>query len=170
MSLLRSWLNKPKYVVVFLRKYQKSMMVVKKREYSSINKLLKGKGKKFVIDINNPCYILDNKKYYFVDYENGSNYFFNEVKFAMKPDELDSIVSNNIIQKLIKGVIDNKKMKILYFVVGCVIGILAGLFIMQIIMQKKLEELWLEFKENNTEPIPFSVSIKSIGMMLKCLR
>lgn len=161
MNWITKTFFKPKYILVYLRIHQKTLHVVKKKRLNSLKTLMKQKEKHFVIDIQNPCYMQDNIRYYFIDIDSGKQYTFSEIEYGISPEDLDTIVGSKIIRELTKGVMDNRKTKLSYFILGLVIGLLLGVCIMNFIMQNKVEGLMKEQIESNNGPVIFPSLIKT---------
>lgn len=120
-------MSRKQYKLILLRKAGETAYVEKILNLKTLNSLEKGgPEKKYLISPNFPAFIDGRTWVYFVDFDSGAAYTFHEVKMHMSPDELDSIVSGKIIRELTKGVMDNRKEKIGWIVIGFVIGALLG--------------------------------------------
>jgi len=154
--------NKPRYIIVFFRKEYNVLVEVKKIKVNNLNKILKGKNKQYIIDIEHPSVIKGNKRFYFVNIDNGTQYHLHEVEQLMNPEELDLVIGNKIIRELTAGVIDNKKEKIFLIIVGALIGGLLMTAIMLGVMSNKIEDL-LTPSQPNVPIIPtYPASILSL--------
>ena len=151
-NYLRKMLNRPKFILIFLQKYQDSLQEISRKTIKENSKLIgKGKGK-YIVNINEPSFISDNKRFYFINNETGAQFTFKENNRNLKPDELDIILGNNILTQLTRGAINDKKRDLMLLGVGFVCGILLGLLIMSYIMQNKVNEI---YKEWSTTYNPF---------------
>lgn len=147
-----------KYKLVFLRKEFDTVNVVKVKVLKSLKKLEKDKKKRYVLDIEHPAYVNRNIKYYFIDYDSGSQFHLIENPSLMNPEELDMIVGNRIIKELTSGVMDNKKEKLLMVIVGAIIGGLLATSIVLSIMNKKISDIYENINAPPTTIIPAMAS------------
>jgi hypothetical protein len=136
---------KTKFKVVFLRPEYKTMNIVAMKVLNQTTDFVKMGTKTYKINWEFPSYNNKLDKIYFVNYESGSQILFKDVECQLNPTELDMIVSNKVLKELASGIMDNKAEKMMFIIVGGVIGLLAGLFIMQVIMQQKIEDLYSQF-------------------------
>lgn len=151
------------YKIVYLRKFNNQLSVIKIVETNEIKEIFRINSNKTVqINLNNVCYLNQLQKTYFIDFDSGNQYTFEVIETSMNPAQLDNLMSTKIIKEITSGIIDNKKEKILFVVVGFIIGIILGLLIMQIIMSNKIQDILSE--QSNITPIiqPFQSLLKEV--------
>lgn len=132
--------DKP-YKVCFLHKEFGTIFLSRVIYPTSRNDVLKVGTKSFVIDWNLPAFNTQKQKTYLVDADTGAQLNYNEVKTQLNPNELDTIVSNKLIRELAQGLMNNSKEKLLWFVLGAIIGALVAALIVMGIFQEKITEL-----------------------------
>lgn len=154
MGFIAKRFFKPEFYLVLMMKNQKTLHVFKNIKLKKLQQMVSVGKKQYIIDLNHPTYLINNKRYYHVNMETGFKYTFEEVEHCINADDLDVIVGNKIIRELTAGVMDNKKQMILYMVVGCILGLLLGLVIMNFVMNNKIDELYQSFISQN-QKIPF---------------
>lgn len=141
--------NKKKYKIIFLRKQFNAMFIEKVLKLQNIKPIVKFGKKEFHISIENTTYITKkNVKVYFFDYDSGNQLSFIEIEKQLNPDELDLIIGQNLIKELTSGVIDNKKEKILWMVIGVIMGALLAIVITMSIYTNRIQELMQEFNDS----------------------
>jgi hypothetical protein len=135
----------------------------KMKDVDSIKNIESTEKGKYIINIENPSYISNkHQRIFFIDYDSGAQLSFNEVKSELKPEELDLIVGQKIISELTKGVMNNAKEKITWFIMGLIFGILLALVIMQIYYGNKIEEMY-KTESESTIVLPTIPSIAKMG-------
>ena len=144
-----------KYKICFLRQHFEALFIAKVLETNEIKPIISLKDKEFVLDLSKPAYI-GKQKIYFFDIDSGKQLVFNGVLPLLKPSELDLIVGQKIIKELTAGVIDNKKEKILWVLLGVLIGGLIAVVICMGIYNDKIQTL---IKEYTTNVIPLIGSL-----------
>lgn len=155
--------QKNTYKIILLRTFNNTIYVEKTLKYKFLPKIIKiANGKTFNVLVNNPAFIEGKEKVYLIDFDTGNTKSFSEIKVKMNPEDLDTIVSTKIIKELTSGIVDNKKEKIIWILVGFLIGVFLASTICLMIMNQKIEDLLI----NEIPPI-FS-SMNSLGRRL-CL-
>lgn len=131
-----------KYKILLFRKERGNLSLIKSLTRKSLNSPIITIGsKKYVVDLEKPTYINKEYRYFFVDYDVGSQFNLNETAQALTPEELDMIIGNKIIKELTSGVMDNRKEKIMLIILGAIIGGLLVATIMMGVMNNKIEQL-----------------------------
>ncbi len=148
--------KKPKFIIVLLREQYGTLIVERKIVLNNLpNKLFRFREMQFPIDTTKPTYQKGSEVYYFLT-NKGQQLNFNQIESAIDIKSLDLIVGQKIITELTKGVLDNKKDKILLIIFGAILGALLSAVICLAIFQNKVSELYASFIENSTTPVlPF---------------
>ena len=146
-----------KYKIIFLRKHFNAVFVFKVIEKDTITPIIALSEKKFSVDIGNPAYLSKNQKIYIFDVDSGSQLTFFEFASQMKPEELDMIVGQKIIKELTSGVIDNKREKIFWVLLGVLLGGLIAVVVCMGIYNDKIQTLIADYSKT---VIPFITMIR----------
>jgi len=135
-----------KYEIIFLRKEYSTMNIV---GFLKTNKLLNNtirfKNKTYQISIELPAFSRKITKVYIFDFDSGEQLKFDRIKTLLKPDELDLIVSNQIVKELAQSAVTDTKDKIINMILGAIIGGLLSALLMFFYMQSKIEEIYASF-------------------------
>ena len=115
--------------------------------------------KAYVIDFEHPLYIRGMERVYVVNSETGTQLLPSEGKLLLRPDELDVIVSTKIVREITSAVHSDGNKQIIAFVIGAIIGILAGYIIGTLILQGKIDAL---VKELTTDIVV--VAARCVGL------
>jgi hypothetical protein len=112
-----------KYALYFLRNIHGTYTIFKVRRTNKLESITKMGNKNFKIDLEKPLYISGKGvQCFFMDVESGNQLVFNQIEHKTDPNDLDIIVGQKIIRELTRGVMDNKKEIIMYFVLGFLLG------------------------------------------------
>lgn len=133
------------YKIIFLRKEYSTMNLVGILKTDSISNTIRYKGKTYIISIDKPAFSEKKSKVYIVDFDSCSQLKFDEIKCAMNPNELDLILSNQIIKELTAGAISDKREKIFNMILGAIIGALISAICMFIYMNNQIEQIYKTF-------------------------
>jgi len=147
-KFIERWLYKPKYVVVHLKRKNNDFEEVKRQIFKSIESFEASNSGKFLCNSKQPTYSKNNLRIYFVEYKEKNSFSFNERPQPMNLEEIDLIVSNNLIKQISSGLMDKSKILFMYVGIGLFIGLLIGLFIMNIISQNKIKQLYEDWIES----------------------
>ena len=157
-------LHKPQYFIVFVRSINNSIIVISIMKYKRTSEqIVKFNNKSYEFNVNKPTYINLNKYLYFIDVDSGAKYFV-ENTIDLNPSELDTIIGQKIIQEIAKGVIDNNKEKVIWIILGAVIGGLALALIMSLYYQDKIDKIYADM--NDTSNI---ITINIVSTILRGL-
>lgn len=133
--------SKLKYKIILLRKQNDVYRIEKIIRKNSIKKMVGTEGKRFVINPSKPSYVHNKWVVYLVDIDNGNQIVFDKLKNDIRPEDLDLIVGQNILQQIAKGVMNNKKDMLMYMFLGLVLGGLIVAVILLGYFNGKIEEL-----------------------------
>lgn len=148
--------NKLKFKLVFVSFRYETIIVEKIITTNKIEPTMKFHGKQYQITINKPAYILKNVAYFYFDLIKGSQLNFQKIEPYLSPDDLDIVIGGKIIKELTRGVMDNKKEKLMLIIVGIIIGALFSGVICLIVMQKRIDEIYKNVLDETTIPVvPF---------------
>lgn len=136
-----------KYKIYFLRKHFEALFIAKILETDEIKPIISLSGKKYTLNLQTPAFI-GKQKVYFFDYDSGAQFAFEESIPLMKPEDLDLIVGQKIIKELTSGVIDNKKEKIFWVLMGIILGGLIAVVICMGVYNDKIQKLIAEYTKN----------------------
>lgn len=133
--------NKIKQMVIFLKNIHGKNIFWGKKPLKLFEISIKTKAKTFIIDTTKPTYQKDNMMYYFIDYDNGSQYTFqNNEKAEVTPEQIDLFVSTNWLSQ-IAGRLSITKANLFPIIICSICSALVGVLITYIILQSKIEEI-----------------------------
>ena len=142
---------KLKYKLVFIDKDKDLRYVAFTKMYKRLdNEVLEVKGKKFMLQIQNPAYLDQIKGFltqtnvfiYFIDFRSGEQLTFEESKSVLNPDQLKTILSTRIIKDLVSGITrGNEKIDWYSIIIGGLVGLFIGVIATFFFMQGKIDEL-----------------------------
>lgn len=139
--------NKTKYKYIFLRKEYSTMNVATILVTKIAKTQIKLNEKTYIVNLNEPNYNFRNEKIYLIDIESGSQISFNVNNSLLKPDELDRIIGNKLLEDITRGLFANVKEKILWVVMGLIMGALIAFMIMMFVMQNKIDEIYASMNQ-----------------------
>lgn len=142
-----------KYKIVFLRQEYSTMFLVFTKKLKIPQKLIRVGKKTFQINYEIPFYSNLLEKFYFVDYESGSQLKFEAIERKLNPDDLDLIVSNKIVKEIASGVLDDMKQKFLMILLGALLGGMLSAIILMGFYQSKIDEIYA----SQSNPFTFEV-------------
>ncbi len=135
-----------KYEIIFLRKEYSTMNIVGFLKTNKLlNNIIQFKNKTYQISIELPAFSRKITKVYIFDFDSGEQLKFDRIKTLLKPDELDLIVSNQIVKELAQSAISDTKDKIINMILGAILGGLLSALLMFFYMQSKIEEIYASF-------------------------
>lgn len=131
-----------KFKIVFLRKEYNTTNIVGVKILSKTSDIIKLGKKSYAIDYSKPAYNFKLEKIYLIDYELGGQISLDSSNACISPEKLDTIVSNKLIREITSGVLDNKFEKMMFLIVGLIIGALVSAVIMLIVHQNAIVDLY----------------------------
>jgi len=133
--------NKKKFKLILIRKEFQTLNVIKVVTTNTLGSTAKILDKTYPIIIQYPTYLDGLQKVYMLDFDSGSQLKFSEIEALLKPEELDLIISTNVIKDLTAGALD-KKEKIMVGIMGFIIGVLSGVAGMMFYMQSEINRIY----------------------------
>jgi hypothetical protein len=126
-------LRKTNYKAIFLRAEGDRYVVIGSKYFKADTEKLEYKDKSFLITLKNLLYRDKNKSYLFIEYEKGNILSFNKLKYAIDADDIDLIVSKNIIAQMLMKLnpIMNKQGLLIFIIVGIAFGAVGYIYGMQ---------------------------------------
>ena len=131
--------------ICFMIKENDSYVMYKIKDYRDISTEITLKNDRtFIIAKNKPCLIHDNKRIYFVDYDNADCLNFVKVKSHLDSKSLDMLFVKKFILNLIlkSDREDSKQIDWYSLIIGLIIGALVSAVIVMVLMQGKIDELY----------------------------
>jgi hypothetical protein len=131
--------NRGGYFAVFLKKVSTTYCKITTVRFSSIDKTLRFGKKTFTPELKNIAFrddtarLLGSKVVCYFDYDTGKQMSFQEFKSAIDPDDLDLMVSRNIIAQLVSRLNMMGGTQLLMLIVMIVVGLLGGFIIGQFV-------------------------------------
>lgn len=148
--------EKKKYILKFLLRIDGVLKVVKIIKTNTISTTVKlMKGNEFVITIAIPAYSQKTQTMYYFDYISGNQLTFNQIPRQLNPKEQDMITGQKMIGNIIHGVSQNMKDRIVWILLGVIIGALTAIVICMAIYNNKIQDLMSEYQNY----IPFLPTI-----------
>lgn len=148
--------NQLTYIFVFIKYRYETPTIIGKKKYKSLKKFAVLKNKQIPVSMDKPTYIYGKKVYYVFNVDNGSQLSFSQMNSSVGPEELDIIMTQEIIRQLAHGIMDNFKEKLYTLIMGVVMGALITAVILVMYYTNKIEELYAELIDNSsviTNPI-----------------
>jgi hypothetical protein len=143
--------KKIEFWLIFLRKEGNTFFQIIAKRVKTLGNTFTLNKQTYVIDLSKPTYVVNYKRFYLIDYEKGSFYYLEKnVNPLLTPTELDCIISEGLVREITKGIANNPKEKIIWFVMGCLIGALVCYMIASIYFNDKIQLLL----ENNIIDLP----------------
>lgn len=134
---------KTKYKIIVLNQEYNTMNVVRIIKTTKLPEKVRIDGNKtYLINNEFPSYSHKLEKIYFIDYKTGNQILFDTIKRVLNPNELDLILSTNIVKDLAIGVMDNKKEKIIWLIIGLIIGGLITAVLLMNYYQSQINEFY----------------------------
>ena len=131
-----------KYKIIFLRKEYSTMRICGVLHTNKLKNLLRYKGKTYHVNIEFPCFSSQKSQTYIFDFDSGNQLKFDMIEAILKPEELDLIVSNQIVKELTSSAISDKKDKIINIILGFILGALVSALLMFMYMQNKIQSIY----------------------------
>lgn len=163
LKILEKWLYKPKYVVVFLQKYNERYVKDHSIVFKSIDKLKKANNEMFIIDVEHPAYSYNNAHIFFVEKGNNTSISFYEKAQPLNIEEIDLIVANRLLYEITRGLMNDTKQLMIYLIIGVVVGALIGGFICYLIMSNKIANLYQDWIDSKPDIIGM-IKIMKVGL------
>lgn len=155
MNLLNKIFKRKKVnFIVLLFRMQNGTLVVSNRKSIELKDVVNIKGKRYVINRDKPTFINGNNIFYCIEEQSGNSLSFHDIEASVKPEDLDLIMGQNIISELTKGVMDNKKDKLLQFAMGFIFGALVIGIILVMYYSNQIQEILLNNPVNEIPEIP----------------
>lgn len=136
--------EKIKYKIVFVQLEFSNLSIIKIVNLKKIVSIYTNSGKTYNIDIEKPTIIDKLTRIYYLNSENGSQLYFNEIKAILNPTELDEVINNKMLHDLLNSTLDMKD-KIINLIIGAVMGAMVTGFLAMLYMNSKLEEIYSQF-------------------------
>jgi len=131
--------SKLRFIVKVVRREQGQMVVFRTRRLTTPTSFVKVNNRSFVVDWSAPIYINGPIRYYVVDWDTGKQVATTgSTPHAVTPEELDTIVGTHVIREITHAVTGNNLEKLMYVIVGGIIGALTAALIMSLVYQEKI--------------------------------
>jgi len=156
-----------KYKIVFLRKINDYLVFERAIKLKKDKTSIEFRGKRYIINKNNPSYVDKNVFVFFLDIDSGNLYQFDEIKQNINPELIDLMLGKNIIKQLAVGLKkDLEKLPVAQIIMYIALGFLIGSLIFMYYYTSKIQDIILQCKNNSTDPI----IIKSLIMLVRCIK
>lgn len=131
-----------KFIVLFVRTEQNQKILYKKFVSKIMVKSISLNQKSYLINYERPLFIDKNlNRIYVIDVFTGNQMIPEESKSELNPNDLDTVVSGKFIREFVSSVGEEFKLKLVWFILGCIIGFLGGALLLALIMQQQINEL-----------------------------
>lgn len=142
-----------KFVVLFTRDEQGQQVVFRRRVFKILPQFVQYASKSFQIDWSRPVYLSPRfQRVYLVNWTTGMQSFPEGGNPVLRPEDLDVVVKTKIIREITQAVSDDFKLKMIWALLGGIIGALAAGLVVYIVMSNQITEI-LKSQINNTPVI-----------------
>ena len=141
MGLLKKYIYRIRYTVIWLQKLQGTTQRKYIRNYKRLSEPIRLNNRTYCVDVEHPTYYNDMSRVYILDYESGNQLSFYEASALMDPKSFDKIYQRKIIEELARGIMKNTKELIVYAILGGIVGALIAVVICMAIYTGKIQEI-----------------------------
>lgn len=142
-----------KFYILFTRDEQGQQVVFRKKRYKTLPKFVQFAQKSFQMDWSHPIYISGLTRVYILNWTTGVQLLPSGQAPALRPEDLDVIVGTKIIREITSTVAQGDfKLKLLWGVLGAILGGLAVGLIVYIYMSGRIEDI-LKSQVPNVIPV-----------------